>query len=110
VRIAVVTSAGPGWARAALEDLRVADLGLVVISAADTPAGKPDPTPYRLGAERIGVPPGRCVAAEDTPVGLAAARAAGVAHLIGMTTTRGAEELLAAGADTTASDLTALLP
>lgn len=39
--------------------------------------GKPDPEPYLTAAERLGVPPSRCVAIEDSPTGVASAEAAG---------------------------------
>jgi beta-phosphoglucomutase-like phosphatase (HAD superfamily) len=39
--------------------------------------GKPDPVPYLLAATRLGVPPGRCLAIEDSPSGIASAEAAG---------------------------------
>jgi HAD superfamily hydrolase (TIGR01509 family) len=39
---------------------------------------KPDPEPYRRAAERVGLPPGQCLAIEDSERGLAAAHAAGV--------------------------------
>ncbi|MBK0421410.1 HAD family phosphatase [Leucobacter sp. CSA2] len=38
---------------------------------------KPHPDPYQRGAALIGVDPARCVALEDSPTGLASARAAG---------------------------------
>ena len=40
---------------------------------------KPDPEPYLLAAARLGVPPAGCVVLEDSPNGIAAARAAGCA-------------------------------
>jgi HAD superfamily hydrolase (TIGR01509 family) len=40
--------------------------------------GKPHPDPYLLACDRLGVPAAACVAVEDTPTGVAAARAAGV--------------------------------
>lgn len=40
-------------------------------------AGKPDPQAYLLAAELLGVDPGRCVAIEDSPAGVASAEAAG---------------------------------
>jgi HAD superfamily hydrolase (TIGR01509 family) len=38
---------------------------------------KPHPDPYLRAAELLGVEPGRCVAVEDSPLGIAAAEAAG---------------------------------
>jgi HAD superfamily hydrolase (TIGR01509 family) len=39
--------------------------------------GKPDPEAYLTAAARLGVDPGRCVAIEDSPPGIASAEAAG---------------------------------
>jgi HAD superfamily hydrolase (TIGR01509 family) len=43
--------------------------------------GKPDPEPYLVAAERLGVDPRRCVAIEDSPTGIASALAAGARTL-----------------------------
>lgn len=40
--------------------------------------GKPDPEIFLLAAQRVGVPPARCVVVEDAPAGIAAARRAGM--------------------------------
>ncbi len=52
-----------------------------VVSGDEVANGKPAPDPYLLAAARLGVDPGRCVAIEDSPVGIASARAAGAATL-----------------------------
>jgi beta-phosphoglucomutase len=49
-----------------------------IVSAEDVTRGKPDPQVFLAAAERLGVPPGRCVVVEDAAVGVAAARAAGM--------------------------------
>lgn len=43
----------------------------------DVPRGKPEPDIYLLGAERIGVKPGNCIALEDSQAGLLSAFRAG---------------------------------
>ncbi|WP_332875435.1 HAD family hydrolase [Ornithinimicrobium sediminis] len=43
--------------------------------------GKPDPEPYRVAAQRLGVEPARCVAIEDSPTGVRSATSAGVPTL-----------------------------
>jgi HAD superfamily hydrolase (TIGR01509 family) len=43
---------------------------------------KPHPRPYELGAELLGVPPGECVAVEDSVAGSASAAAAGCVVLV----------------------------
>lgn len=49
-----------------------------VITGDDVLNGKPDPEPYLRAAVALGVAPGACLALEDTPDGLASARAAGM--------------------------------
>ena len=50
----------------------------VRVSGDEVPDGKPNPAPYLLAAERLGVAPARCVVVEDAPAGVAAAKAAGM--------------------------------
>ena len=47
-----------------------------IVTADDTHISKPDPAPYRLAAKRLGVSDG--LAIEDTPVGIASAKGAGL--------------------------------
>ena len=49
----------------------------LTVSANDVVRFKPDPLPYRQGADGIGVDPRWCVAIEDSPTGIASAQAAG---------------------------------
>ncbi|ORT54027.1 haloacid dehalogenase [Streptomyces sp. CB03238] len=49
-----------------------------VFSAADVPRGKPAPDLFLHAAATMGVPPSRCAVVEDSPYGVAAARAAGM--------------------------------
>ncbi|MGB5953763.1 MAG: HAD-IA family hydrolase [Ornithinimicrobium sp.] len=85
-RGAVVTSATRNLAVARLEaaELPVPE---VLISADDISAGKPDPEPYLLGAQRMGVRPQDCLVVEDAPSGVTAGHAAGCAVLSVVTTT-----------------------
>jgi len=106
--VAVVTSARREWAAAVLGLLGANGGTVPMVTAEDCGHGKPDPEPFRRGAELLGLRPGDLVAAEDSPAGITSARGAGVGHVIGMTTTRAAAVLLAAGADETAPDLLAL--
>lgn len=90
-RRAVVTSGTPPIAMARL---RAAGFPLprTLVTANDVTRGKPDPQPYRLAAQRLGVPPDRCLAVEDAPAGIASARAAGC-QVLAVTGTTAAEEL-----------------
>jgi beta-phosphoglucomutase-like phosphatase (HAD superfamily) len=49
----------------------------VTVCGEDVQRGKPDPEPYLRAAALLGVPPPGCVVLEDSPTGIAAARAAG---------------------------------
>ncbi|MFN3507366.1 MAG: HAD family hydrolase [Allorhizobium sp.] len=75
-RWAIVTSAPSALARA-----RIGAAGLLqplkIVTAEDVKIGKPDPAGYRLGAERLGVDPSRCLVFEDVLAGVQAGEAAG---------------------------------
>jgi sugar-phosphatase len=47
-------------------------------SALDEPRGKPAPDVYLTAARRLGLRPARCLAVEDSPAGVLAAKAAGM--------------------------------
>lgn len=49
-----------------------------IFSAEDVDQGKPAPDLFLRAASRLGARPGRCVVIEDSPAGVAAARAAGM--------------------------------
>jgi sugar-phosphatase len=54
----------------------------VLQSAEHEPYGKPHPAVYIEAARRLDVPPERCLAVEDSPAGLLAAKAARMACLV----------------------------
>lgn len=54
------------------------DIFAFLISGKDIANGKPAPDPYLLAAQKAGVAPKDCIAVEDSPVGMQAARAAGL--------------------------------
>jgi HAD superfamily hydrolase (TIGR01509 family) len=64
----------------------------------DIDRGKPDPQVFLVAARKAGVPPARSVVFEDAPVGIQAAKAAGM-RAVGVTTTHPAQALWDAGAD-----------
>jgi sugar-phosphatase len=90
-RWAIVTSATQRLLRA-----RLAAAGLPIperlISGDMVERGKPDPEPYRRGAELLGFRPGECVVVEDAPSGVGAGKAAG-ARVLAVLGTHSAEEL-----------------
>jgi len=57
--------------------------------------GKPDPEPYRRGAELLGYAPGDCIVVEDAPSGVGSGLAAGC-RVLGVLGTHPAEKLRAA--------------
>ncbi len=110
VPVAIVTSARPAWvALAAGEGLDVLHLVDVVVTAEDVVAGKPDPSGFLLACTRLTIHPGGALAVEDSDAGVAAARAAGVGQVVGVTTSRMSKELIAAGAHTVYADLRPLV-
>lgn len=57
------------------------DVFAAVVTGDQVARGKPDPEAYLLAAEKLGVDPTRCVAIEDSPVGIRAAHASGAATI-----------------------------
>lgn len=95
-RFAIVTSATLPLAVA-----RLGYAGLPVpahmVTADDVTQGKPSPEPYLKGAALLGFAATDCLVFEDTPAGIASARAAGM-RVIGLHTTYPAPALHAADA------------
>jgi beta-phosphoglucomutase len=58
--------------------LGIASLFDALVSSEDVQRGKPDPQVFLLAAERLEVPPARCIVIEDAPAGIAAAHRAGM--------------------------------
>jgi len=90
-RWAIVTSA---TRRLLLARLKAAGLPVPerIISAEMVERGKPDPEPYRRGAELLGFRPDECVVVEDAPSGVGAGKAAGC-RVLGVLGTHSAAEL-----------------
>lgn len=63
----------------------------VTVTADDITRGKPDPQPYLVAADRLGIDPARCLVIEDAPAGLRSGRAAGAATVAVVTTSTPAE-------------------
>jgi HAD superfamily hydrolase (TIGR01509 family) len=62
-----------------LEKLGIAGAFSVIVTAEDTPKSKPDPAPYRLTLEKLGIEdPSMAIAIEDTPAGIMSAKGAGL--------------------------------
>ena len=77
-RLAVVTNSTRAEATTILDRLGLTALLHAVVAREDYAAAKPAPDAYLGAAAALGLAPRACVAVEDTPRGLAAARAAGM--------------------------------
>lgn len=90
-RWAIVTSATQ---RLLVGRLKVAGLPVPerIISGDMVERGKPDPEPYRRGAELLGFRPEDCIVVEDAPSGVGAGKAAGC-RVLGVLGTHSEEEL-----------------
>jgi HAD superfamily hydrolase (TIGR01509 family) len=76
VPTALVTNTEREMVDVALQTLGAANFDTVVCGD-EVAFAKPHAEPYLAAARALGVQPGRCVAIEDSPTGLASARAAG---------------------------------
>ena len=75
---AIATSAGRRTAEAALAGAGLREAVSALVTRDDVAAGKPDPALFLRAAALLGASPERCLAVEDSPPGVAAARAAGM--------------------------------
>jgi beta-phosphoglucomutase len=78
VRLGVVTTTWRGNVEAVLKAAGLLGAFEVVVAKEDVTVPKPDPEGYRLALAKLDLPPGDVVALEDSPTGLAAAKAAGL--------------------------------
>lgn len=77
-RLAVGSSAPIENVDLALEGLAARPCFHAIVTGDDVRLGKPDPECFLLAAQRLDLPPARCVVIEDAPAGIAAAKAAGM--------------------------------
>ena len=101
-RFAVVTSATRALA---LVRLRAAGFAIPkhLVTSNDIQRGKPDPEPYIIGAQILGLSPADCIVIEDAPAGIQSGKAAG-SRVIALRTTTPDSALRAAGADWIVTD------
>lgn len=81
IPFAVVSGNTRDSVTASLRSLGLAEKFEILVCAGDYKKGKPDPEPFLLAAARLGVNPQLCLVFEDSEMGIAAARAAGMASV-----------------------------
>ena len=82
IPMAIATSTMAPYAQQRLEKAGLLPYFQTVVTRNDVDRPKPDPQPYLLAAERLGVDPADCVAVEDSHAGVRAGVAAGMATVM----------------------------
>ena len=78
LRCALATSGERRYVDAVMRELKLDGVFDAIAAAEDVARGKPSPDVYLLAAERLGLPPARCLVLEDAPKGVLAAKSAGM--------------------------------
>ena len=110
VRLACATAGDPDNIAFAVGGLRLQGFFDAAVGAHDVARGKPEPDLFLLAAERLGVPPARCLVFEDAPLGIEAARRAGMRAVAIASTVSGDELGAPAHVVARAPDFTTLDP
>jgi beta-phosphoglucomutase family hydrolase len=92
IKTAIATTAPAANREFALESLNLQGKFEVILGDEHVEHGKPHPEIYLSAAEKLGVNPQECLVFEDSPVGIAAGKAAGMA-VVGILTYHKPEEL-----------------
>jgi beta-phosphoglucomutase family hydrolase len=82
VLLAVATSAPPKNIVFTLDELDLRRHFAAVVGAADVKQGKPHPDVFLKAAEQLGADPADCIVFEDAPLGVEAARRAGMRAVV----------------------------
>jgi beta-phosphoglucomutase len=82
VALAVATSAPPKNIVFTLDELDLRRHFAAVVGAADVKQGKPHPDVFLKAAEQLGADPANCIVFEDAPLGVEAARRAGMRAVV----------------------------
>jgi HAD superfamily hydrolase (TIGR01509 family) len=90
LKLAVCTASTPPNIALAYERFGIGDKVQTTVSPADGLRGKPHPDIFLEAAKRLGVSPAECLVFEDAPLGVEAARRAGM-KAVALTTTMGAD-------------------
>lgn len=82
IPFAVVSGSERGSVQASLRTIGLLDKFDTLVCAGDYAKSKPDPEPFLMAAQRLGVAPESCLVFEDTQMGIDAAKAAGMAWVL----------------------------
>ena len=80
--VSVASGGDAPTVRRTLQTIGALDLFPVVVTAEEVAHGKPAPDLFLLAAERMRVPPERCLVFEDSPLGILAAERAGMGAVL----------------------------
>jgi beta-phosphoglucomutase family hydrolase len=86
IMLAVATAGPPGNIAFVLDGLHLRQHFQAVVGAADVQRGKPHPDVFLKAAEMVNVAPADCIVFEDAPLGVEAARNAGMPAVVLSTT------------------------
>ncbi len=103
IKLAIGSSGPPENVDLILSQLNIKTFFNVIITAAEVKKGKPEPDVFLIVAKNLNINPKNCLVIEDAPVGIKAAKRAGMLS-IALTTTHNREELF--GAQLIVNDLT----
>ena len=81
IPFAVVSGSTRESVTKSLETLGILDRFETLVCAGDYTKSKPDPEPFLIAAQRLGVKPEECLVFEDTEMGIQSATAAGMASV-----------------------------
>jgi len=87
IRLALITGSNLITVKKTLQKVGLDKAFDMIVTADDTPRGKPYPDPYTSGMEKLGVQKENCVVVENAPLGIKSAKAAGAGYVIAVTTT-----------------------
>jgi HAD superfamily hydrolase (TIGR01509 family) len=110
-RLALASSGDRVKVAFGMQALALLDIFEAVVTGDDVSHSKPDPEIYLVAAQRLGVPPAECIAIEDAPAGVEAAKRAGM-RCLAVTNSVARDQLHKADliVDSLADDLSPVLP
>ena len=82
IPFAIVSGSARDSVEASLRAIGLLDRFDVLVCAGDYTKSKPDPEPFLVAADKLGVAPETCLVFEDTGMGIEAATAAGMASVL----------------------------